>query len=315
LPRPNKISNLIVAMAEKKPPASEAEELDSFLDELQGGGEIKELAGCATGFASLDRVLNGISPGLYLLVGPPACGKSAFAKQLLDQVARRNSVPALFFAFSERKADLRIRTLARLSGLESREIRRGAGYLLHAYGVPKHPSKNADEMAPGWDKLKLVAEEAKRWLDFVYLHECGERTTVNDIERRVLEVREAKKSERLLVVIDDSQRLGDAAFSLDARLLMVAEMLQGLAAQSEIAVLATWPELQRLVQPQEWAERLPGANVVMVMRDSAERKPSFDIDRAIDLHIVKNRSGEKATLRFDFSPALAKFTEHESADA
>ncbi|HEY2988946.1 MAG TPA: DnaB-like helicase C-terminal domain-containing protein [Candidatus Binatia bacterium] len=309
MPQPNKISNLIVAMAEKKPPVSEAEELDSFLAELQSGGEIKELAGCATGFASLDRVLNGISPGLYLLVGPPACGKSAFAKQILDQVARHNSVPALFFAFNERKADLRIRTLARLSGLESREVRRGAGYLLHAYGVPKYQINDPNEMAPGWDKLKLVAEGAKRWLDFIYVHECGERTTLNDIERRVREVREAKKSQRLMVIIDDSQRLGDVGFSLEARLLMVAEMLQGLAAQSEIAVLATWPELQRLVQPQEWAERVAGANVVMVMRESAERKPSFETDRAIDLHVVKNRSGEKATLRFNFSPSFSKFTE------
>ena len=37
--------------------------------------------------------------------------------------------PALFFACAEKKDDLRVRTLARLSGLETREIRRGAGYL------------------------------------------------------------------------------------------------------------------------------------------------------------------------------------------
>jgi replicative DNA helicase len=97
-------------------PVSEAEELDSFLAALEGGGAIKDIAGWETGFAALSRALNGISPGLHLLIGPTLCGKSAFAKQLIDQMARQNSVPALFFAFGEKKNDLRLRTLARLSG-------------------------------------------------------------------------------------------------------------------------------------------------------------------------------------------------------
>jgi replicative DNA helicase len=297
-------------MAEKKPPISEGEELDSFLAGLESGGKVREIAGWETGFASLSRVLNGISPGLYLLIGPPACGKSAFAKQLLDQIARRNSVPAIFFAFSERKTDLRIRTLARLSGLESRDIRRGAGYLLHSYGVSKHQSADPNEMAPSWEKLKLVAEEAKSWLDLIYIEECDERTTLNDIEQRARKTRELKKSESLMAVIDDSQRLGDANSSFEARLPLVAESLQALAMRLDLPILATWPDLHPADAPQHWAERTAGGNVVMVMREDAERnKQVSEPSRALALHIVKNRGGEKATLRFDFSPASAKFTE------
>ena len=296
-------------MADVKPPISEAEELDSFLAGLEGGGKVREIAGWESGFAALNRVLNGISPGLYLLAGPPGCGKSAFAKQLLDQIARRNSVPAIFFAFSERKSDFRIRTLARLSGLESRDIRRGAGYLLHSYGVSKHQSADPNEMAPGWEKLKLVAEEARSWLDLIYIEECDERTTLNDIEQSVREVRELKKSESLMAVIDDSQRLGDTGLSLDARLPLVAERLEDLAMRLDIPVLATWPDLEPAQAPQHWAERTAGANVVMVMREDAERKPLSGSQHAIALHVVKNRGGEKAVLRFDFSPASAKFIE------
>jgi replicative DNA helicase len=295
-------------MADVKPPISEAEELDSFLAGLESGGKVREIAGWESGFAALNRVLNGISPGLYLLAGPPGCGKSAFAKQLLDQIARRNSVPAIFFAFSERKTDLRIRTLARLSGLESREIRRGAGHLLHAYGVPKQQISDSKEMAPGWEKLKLVAEEAKSWLDLIYIEECDERTTLNDIEQRVREVRELKKSESLVAVIDDSQRLGDANSSFEARLPLVAESLQALAMRLDLPILATWPDLHPADAPQHWAERTAGGNVVMVMHEDAGRKHS-DSTRALALHVVKNRAGEKATLRYDFSATLAKFTE------
>ena len=62
----------------------------------------------------MSRALDGILPGLYLLIGPPACGKTSLAKQLVDQVAMHNSVPAIFFTFAERRKELGIKTLARL---------------------------------------------------------------------------------------------------------------------------------------------------------------------------------------------------------
>jgi replicative DNA helicase len=112
-------------MAETQRLRSEGEELPGFLDELQKEHAIKEISGWDTGFANLNRALDGILPGLYLLIGPPACGKTSFAKQLFDQVVMQNSVPGIFFSFAERKKELRIKTLARLSSVENRDIRRG----------------------------------------------------------------------------------------------------------------------------------------------------------------------------------------------
>ena len=297
-------------MAKKERPISEAEELDSFLVVLQSSGEVREIAGWESGFAALSRLLNGISPGLCLLIGPPACGKSAFAKQLLDQVARHNSVPALFFAFAEKKADLRIRTLARLSGLESREIRRGAGYLLHQYGAPKRRSEDPEQLPASWEKLRSAAEQAKSWLDLVYVSECDETTKLDDIEQRVREVRELRRSQRVMVVIDDSQRLGDPGSSLDARLPLIVERLQDLAVRLDLPLLATWPDLQPATAPQQWVERVAGADVIIVMEEDAERtKQLTEPKRAVALHIVKNRGGERGTLSFDFFPPFSKFTE------
>lgn len=297
-------------MTEKEPPISEAEELDSFLSELERGGAVKEIAGWEMGFASLSRALNGISPGLYLLVGPPACGKSAFAKQLLDQIALRNSVPALFFAFAEKKDDVRIRTLARLSGLETRDIRRGAGYLLHAYGAPKRQSDDPEQLPVSWEKLRATAEQAKSWLDMVYLFECNERTTLNDVARRISEVRELKKSHNLMAAIDDCQRLGDIGTALDTRLPLVVERLHDFSMRLDLPIFATWPDLEPAQAPQRWAEEIAGADVIMVMReDTGQAKPLSEPKRAIALHILKNRGGEKASLHFEFSPALSQFTE------
>jgi replicative DNA helicase len=297
-------------MADKDRAISEAEDLDSFLAELESGRAVKEIAGWETGFASLSLVLNGISPGLYLLVGPPAGGKSAFARQLVDQMARQNSVPILFFSFGEKKTDLRIRTLARLSGLETRDIRRGAGYLLHAYGAPKRRSADPDELPASWEKLRDAAERAKDWLELVYLFEGDERTTLNDIERRITEVRELKKSQNLIVAIDDCQRLGGLGVALETRFQLVVEQLRDLAMRHDLPIFATSPDLEPAQAPQRWAEKIAGADVILVMRDDPERSQRLSEPiRASALHIVKSRAGEKTTLHFEFSPALSQFTE------
>ncbi len=300
-------------MAGKPPLLSEGEELASLLMELESADEVREIAGLESGFSSLSHSLNGILPGLYLLVGPPSCGKSALAKQLCDQVALHNSIPAIFFSFAESKRELRIRTLARLSGLESREIRRGSSFLLHWYGVPKRRGTDPECMSPSWEKLKRAAEEAKSWLDLLYLFEGSEKTELKEIEEQVRRVKEIKRSEQVMVVIDDSQRLGSSDRPFDERLPLVAEELQGLAVNLQVPILAIWPDLKREgsgIVPQVWAERVAGAQAVLVMEEDVERtKKLTEPNRAMNLHVVKNRGGERDKLAFDFTPAFSRFAE------
>ncbi len=298
-------------MAERHHLRSEGEELEGFLDELQREHDIKEISGWATGFANLSRALDGILPGLYLLIGPPACGKTSFAKQVLDQVVMRHSVPGIFFSFAESKKDLRIKTLARLSGVENREIRRGSAYLLHWYGMPKRSAETA-ELPPGWEKLKKTAEEARHWLDLIYLIECGRETNLQQIDEQICEAGRIKNNGRVMVVVDDSQRLGPSDQPISNRLALIAEQLQGIAVSRKIPVLAVWPELSEEPEAssQAWADKAPGADVILVMENDLDRtKKLTEPNQAINLHIVKNRGGEKGKLAYDFFPAFSKFVE------
>ena len=313
MPKAGKLDKLArESMVEDKPIQSEGALLDEILAGLQQQHQVKEIAGWETGFANLSRALDGILPGLYLLIGPPACGKTAFAKQLLDQVAMRNRVAGIFFTFAESKEELRIRTLARLSGLENRAIRRGSAYLLHWYGVPRLGGSEAAQLPPSWDKLKRAAEEAKSWLELTYLVKCGREANLEQIEERIKELRMLRDNEQVLAVVDDCQRLGNRELPARDRVALVTERLQGLAVSLEIPILAVWPDLgeQADTAPQAWAERALDADVILALEKDRERtKKLTEPNQAMTLHIVKNRGGERGKLALDFYPALAKFVE------
>jgi len=307
---PSKIAKLAPkAMADKTPLRSEGDQLAEILDELQRQQQVQDFSGWDSGFLNLNRALDGILPGLNLLIGPPALGKTSFAKQLLDQVAKQNGRRGIFFSGAESKSELRIKTLARLSAMETREIRRGSAYLLHWYGVPKAHHATAEQLAPSWEKIRRSAEDAKSWLDLIYLIECERSTIVQDLEAQIRQIDAAP-----FVVIDDCQRLGDANHPLDARLPIVVEQLQELATNLNLPLLAIWPDLggHSKTAPQAWAERVASADVIMVMEKDRERtKQLTDPNQAVTLHIVKNRGGEKGQLAFEFYPAFAKFVEAE----
>ena len=299
-------------MVEKIPLQSEAEQLEPFFAELQKEQQIKEVAGWETGFFHLSRALDGILPGLYLLIGPPVCGKTSFAIQLLNQVARQNNVPGIFFSFAERKKGLRIKTLARLSEIENKEIRRGSAYLLHWYGVPKAQHTDLERLPPSWDKLKKSAEEAKTWLDLIYLIECDRDIDLKRMEDRIHEVQSIKGADRIMVVMDDCQRLGNTEQKLTDRVAPVVDELQRAAVSLQVPILAVCPDLRedRSSLPQMWSDRAPGADVIMVMEIDLERtKKLIEPNQALTLHIIKNRGGEKGKLAFDFIPAFSKFVE------
>ena len=302
-------------MADKQPLRSEGEKLAETLDELQRDHAVKEIAGWETGFANLSRALDGIRPGLHLLIGPPGIGKTSFAKQLLDQIAMRNRAAGVFLSFTESKKELRIKSMARLSDMDSREIRRGSAYLLHWYGVPRLRGDEPGDISPSWERLRLAAEQAESWLDLIYLIECRANTTLASIAAQIDEIKSTKSADQLMVVIDDCQRLGEITQPLDARLPIVVEQLQSLARQLESPLLAVWPDLSGEAEstPQAWAEKVASADVLMVMeKDLARTEKLTEPNQAITLHIVKNRGGERGKLAFDFYPAFAKLIEAES---
>lgn len=305
----------------KKLPCSEKEELASFLAGLEASPRIRTTDGLDSGFPGLTEALNGFSPGLYFLIGAPSSGKTTLVKQLCDQVVLGNGVPVLFFSLAENKKTLRLRTLARLSGLESREIVRGSAFVFHRYGVAKATNSDPDLLPPGWEKLRLAAEQAKDWLDLVFLFDRQEAAGAEAIREQAKRIGDIKGAERMMIFVDDSQRLALPSLPCDDRLPLVAEQLQSIALELNAPVLATWPDLRRgesLHRPLswEWGERIAGAEAVLVLETDTERtKKLTPPSRGIALRVVTNRSGEKGAVYFEFQAAASRFIELASDSA
>ncbi len=147
-------------------------------------------------------------------------------------------------------------------------------------------------------------------MELIYLFECGAKTDLEEITKQIGRVEEIRRTMRPVVVIDDSQRLGFSQLSFDERLPIIAEQLQGMAVDLQVPVIATWPDTKKEASSFEWVERVPSAEVVLFMENDPERTRKLtEPNRAVNLHVVKNRGGEKETLGFDFFPASSKFTE------
>jgi replicative DNA helicase len=297
-------------VAEKENLRSEGEALELFLAELESNRNVKQISGWTSGFENLDRALDGVLPGVYLCIGRPGSGKTSFARQLLDQVIQLNRIPGIFFSFSESAKDLRLKTLARLTGMETRELRRGSAYLLHWYGVPKRAGAS-EELPPSWEKVRMAAESARPWLDLTYIVECGRETAIETIEETVRAVMDRHAATGAMVIIDDSHRLAGNGAAADQRLSGVVDRLKDVARNMNAAVVAVWPDLSGNAEPEPamWAERMPGADVVIVFEANRERKSPDPNQEGLILSIVKNRGGEKGKLGFDFFPPLGKFQE------
>jgi len=92
-----------------------------FIDELDARrSDGRVFLGLDCGFNHLNEVLNGLGTGVYILAGAPSCGKTTLAKNIADHVAEAEKVPVLFYSFEQSAEELRIKSLARLSLVDSR---------------------------------------------------------------------------------------------------------------------------------------------------------------------------------------------------
>ncbi len=291
---------------------TEGEELDAFFGELRAKQTAgRDFLGLDTGFSHLNRVINGLSPGLILLGAMPSTGKTTLAKQIADTVVERHKDAAcLFVSLEQSKEELRIKTLSRLSGVENRDMQRG----------------RLDAGEDGWGKVAEAKASFAEYADRMLIVEGDRLTTVDRIRLAALQLRQKTQAGRLLIVVDYLQILPVERDFGDIRqkVNFVTSELRRIGRDLDAPVLAI-ASVNRAAYDKakgaldafkESGDVEFSADVALVMVEDKDKKKGDENYlgvmrnyRRVFLDVVKNRNGEKARIELLFFPAVSRFRE------
>jgi len=254
--------------------------------------------GIPTGLADLDRTLNGLNHGLYVLGGAPGVGKTSLALQWAMKAAEE--VPVVYVTYENSPPNLTLKAIGRLANISPADVDRGVADLA-----------KLQEGAADFGKI------AHR-LAFV---EGNQRTTTAYIQGQARQAMARHGARRCLVIVDYLQRMAHASGSgygtLRENVSALTLGLRELATRLDSPVLAisslsrgvnnyAHPTLEAL---KESGDLEFTADVVLLLgarEDALGRGPR----RMVDLVVAKNRFGEAdRKVGLSFNPALGDFGE------
>ena len=296
---------------------TEGEELDAFFAELEASQVTgRDFLGLDTGFRHLNRIINGLMPGLIVLGAMPSTGKTTFAKQVADQVVEKTADAAcLFVSLEQSKEELRIKTLSRLSGVENRDMQRG----------------RLDTNGDGWKRIVEAKDTFAGFAGRMQVLEGDRLTTVDKIRLAALQLRQKTQAGRLLIVVDYLQILpvekdfGDLrqkvnfvtselrriGRDLDAPVLAIASINRAaynstkgtLDAFKESGDVEFSADVALMLVKEDDKSKNGEENYLGVMRPY----------RTVYLDVIKNRNGELSRVELRFFPEVSRFREVDKA--
>lgn len=262
--------------------------------ELQG-----RLSGIDTGIASLNEATNGWQPCEHIVIAArPACGKTAFALNMLLNAALKGTPVYIHSLEMSRKALVR-RCLAILSGVDLKKMKNGR--------VSPEDELVMQAVRPVFEKLPITIDDRSA-------------VTMSQI---FYKARKLKRKGRCGMVIIDYLQLCRPKDSKQQRHLQVAEMswtAKIMAKELEIPVL----DLCQLSRESEKTGRRP---VKADLRESGSIEQDADVIAFLhhekdentgeikNLFIIaKNRDGEEGVHNLKFIGATQKWTDQEDKE-
>jgi replicative DNA helicase len=265
--------------------------------------------GLDCGFRHLNEVLNGLTDGVFILAGAPTCGKTTLAKQIADHVAAVEKVPVLFWSFEQSKEELRIKSLARLAEVDSRAIWKGR------------------EDADTWAKVERAFEEYRRGPGWnLTIIEAGRDDTLDRIRAAAVLAKHRAGDKPVLLIVDYLQIIPAGKTTPDtlrekvdwhlSELRRLARDLKSpvlvISSENREAYKGNQPPTLAGLKESGGIEYTADA-VICLWRDKSE---STELTRKyerltvrVEAHVLKNRNGELAKVKLDFTPAWSLFTE------
>ena len=280
--------------------ASLGEMLQPTLDEIEAiGAQAGMMTGVPTGFADLDRLLNGLHAGqLIIVAGRPGLGKSTASMDFARNAAIRANQASAIFSLEMSKIEIVMRLL-------SAEAR-----------VPLHVLRSGQLSDDDWTKLARCMGEISEAPLFV-----DDTPSMNLMEIRA-KARRLKQRHDLKLIVVDYLQLMSTPGRTESRQQEVAELSRGLkllAKEVEAPVIAVsqlnrGPEQRTDKRPQLSDLRESGsieqdADVVILLhRDDYYDKESPRAGEA-DFIVAKHRNGPTDTVTVAAQLHLSRFVD------
>jgi replicative DNA helicase len=168
--------------------------------------ELKAGKNCySTGFKNLDDALQGgLYAGLYVFGAVSSLGKTTFAIQLTDNVARTGH-DVLYFSCEMAKEELEAKSVSRISFEKSVSEKHG-----HTLAQSTMNILNGSFLKKGKAYVEAIQKslwDYAKYTDNIFFHEGIGTISVNDIEKAIQEHLKVNEGRKPLVVIDYLQIL------------------------------------------------------------------------------------------------------------
>lgn len=294
--------------------------LESYLYDKDGQNSmylsvlLDEIARCntdadkkvSTGFAALDALLDGgISYGLYVLGALPSVGKTTFALQMVDNLARQGH-HVLFYTLDNTRDELIAKSISRLTY-----------EIVIASGYDRLTAKTANDFLAGSKyrhyselELQVIKEATASYSEFgknIYMYNDLPSVSPTAIEEHVIRHMRLKKK-KPMVVVDFMQMIKVDQKADDKKNVdLVLSQLKAIAKKYSVPVLGistlnreNYYNAAKVSALKASGDNEYFANYVIMLEYTGTGQDKFDFDKAceenpskVDLVLLKNKMGIK----------------------
>ena len=255
--------------------------------------------GVPVSFYDLDAMTQGLQRGaLVVIAGRPSMGKTSFAMNLAQNVAKKNKLPVCYFSLEQSREQMSYRFLSMELGIESGRLRTGR---LHQdeWGLLGREMKDLDEMPificdKGSIKVKEIFSKSRKIKEKKGLGKLG-LIIVDYIQMMDGPNKESRDKELSKIVLD----LKEMAKALDVPVVLMSQLSRDIEKRENCR-----PMLCDLRETQGLEAH---ADVVIMLYRDEYYHPETEERGIAELIVTKHRHGPVGTVKLLFEPQFTRY--------
>ena len=255
--------------------------------------------GVPVSFDDLDAMTQGLQRGsLIVVAGRPSMGKTSFAMNLAQNVAKRNKLPVCYFSLEQSREQMSYRFLSMGLGIESGRLRTGR-LQQNEWGLLAKEKEDLAEVPificdKGSIKVKEILSKSKKIKEKVGLGELG-LVIVDYIQMMDGPNKESRDKELSKIVLD----LKDMAKELDVPVVLMSQLSRDIEKRENCR-----PMLCDLRETQGLEAH---ADVVIMLYRDEYYHPETEERGIAELIVTKHRNGPVGTVKLLFEPQFTRY--------